>query len=1471
MSRSLRFLLLLTLLCGLGGSAFAHIKPDVEVRLVSPFTALQTGDTYEGRLEIICREPGTLSQFDLYGEGWTANVAPGTATRTMRTGDVMYVDFNVLRAAPDTRLEFSVDFEGHAILFPIDLSERNVRKMIEGAPVKAVPDFMAVAGDPSLSDTYEILAEEGSIRTDYVKDEDPEVDKDRSGDGSRRTISVSGRFGCTQEGGGFFPAHSILVEVWDDDSIGDDLLGSTYTNYDGYYSLTVDSGDAGWLDEPDIYVKFTLYNSRVRVYEPTSGNNHAFATSVTNNYTGTNLDYGTLQPADPDLQTTVFFHTQASRAWVHDVNLGYDVPQCRIEYPSAAWPNCSSSGRIQMRDDFAFRDGTLWHEYGHWFDHEMASWEPFDYCNGICDPNFPTDCGHCFWCQESETIAWLEGWAQTHAIAISRWTPGYYGHDPLHPVNAENIGTCGGSYDVPELTEGFIAALTQDIMDSDQDSHGIYGDFTDRMAVGDASVFHVCALDNPTGSSDFITKYRNRYPSYRENFWETAANCGFDPDNTAPGTVTGLSSTSHTAGVPSPDPTVTFTWNRAYDNFSGIQGYGLYISSGSPGGPSYTLDIGDVTSYTTDALGAGTYYFNIRSVDNADNWDADYVYWGPIVIREPEPADLTPHLVSGWDYELVPRMENDSSGGYAPVSDFLTGDATATYWNLRGINQGEAATSVPFEGALNIDGTNRQTVSWGVVNAGQQYWAPNWGPVFVQAGRHSFTCRHDGTDQVPEIDETNNVFGRQFIWTPHVVGAGQSVTRNSPPPRTAGWDEVTSGILWYNADGLNMPISTSFGWWHAMAVWAEDDGVDVDCRLHVASTGAEDGFASNVGYSANPTGNLDIVMVNRNMDSDSSWDVGVLADSDDASYNAYHAYSGIIAFGDSVTVAMSQGQPVLLREFYLGTSNLGPVSVTAQSSNSAKLSLVVLDRNYVTGTATSGGLVGMDTAYSGDLARVSGDLTETGYYCIMVYGDPDYGFDARDITIEVSTTPPDLAVRTPSGWHAPFVPRPADDGSGTYCPLPDSLYAAPAYTYLNVAAENLGPVASTLPTRVFRDDEYISFINWGTIASGGQVYFNWDRQFAWTPGRHVLSFRVDALQEIEETNENNNIWGEQWVWGPSTMVAGDIALREAPPARYGGYNDAYSSGNPFYTNCDGLRLEGGSGSGYWKAMAIRPEGSSDFDLRVHDLASGSQDGYDLTLFGSYAAGQITEYVLMDYNEMAWQNYDVGVVRWSGEDDYRAQAATAPYYSYPDPHYTGMSLGAGELISIMEFRLDETDTGIWLENLSSSDLALSVHKSGGDSFQNHYTAYAASNTGGPGADEDVYMPDVELEYYCVVVYRADDSTGPASFNLHFANGASPVGDEGLPTVTRLTGAYPNPFNPQTQINFDLSRPDHAQVVIYDLQGRVVRRLVDEQLPAGSHSAVWMGTDDSGRQVASGVYFARLESASGSGLTKLVLVK
>ncbi|HEX9642292.1 MAG TPA: FlgD immunoglobulin-like domain containing protein [Candidatus Krumholzibacteria bacterium] len=83
--------------------------------------------------------------------------------------------------------------------------------------------------------------------------------------------------------------------------------------------------------------------------------------------------------------------------------------------------------------------------------------------------------------------------------------------------------------------------------------------------------------------------------------------------------------------------------------------------------------------------------------------------------------------------------------------------------------------------------------------------------------------------------------------------------------------------------------------------------------------------------------------------------------------------------------------------------------------------------------------------------------------------------------------------------------------------------------------------------------------------------------------------------------------------------------------------------------------------------------------------------------------------------------------------------------------------------------------------------------------------------------------------------------------------------------------PNPFNPRTSIEFTLTRQGLVDLEIFDVRGRIVRRLVHQALDAGDHHLVWDGRDASGAGVAAGPYFYRLQSGGASVVKRMVLLK
>jgi hypothetical protein len=83
--------------------------------------------------------------------------------------------------------------------------------------------------------------------------------------------------------------------------------------------------------------------------------------------------------------------------------------------------------------------------------------------------------------------------------------------------------------------------------------------------------------------------------------------------------------------------------------------------------------------------------------------------------------------------------------------------------------------------------------------------------------------------------------------------------------------------------------------------------------------------------------------------------------------------------------------------------------------------------------------------------------------------------------------------------------------------------------------------------------------------------------------------------------------------------------------------------------------------------------------------------------------------------------------------------------------------------------------------------------------------------------------------------------------------------------------PNPFNPSTTIPFSIAESGRVSLRVFDAQGALVANLVERDMPAGSHSAVWNGRDSKGKAVASGVYFVRIESNDRVSTRKMVLAK
>ena len=125
----------------------------------------------------------------------------------------------------------------------------------------------------------------------------------------------------------------------------------------------------------------------------------------------------------------------------------------------------------------------------------------------------------------------------------------------------------------------------------------------------------------------------------------------------------------------------------------------------------------------------------------------------------------------------------------------------------------------------------------------------------------------------------------------------------------------------------------------------------------------------------------------------------------------------------------------------------------------------------------------------------------------------------------------------------------------------------------------------------------------------------------------------------------------------------------------------------------------------------------------------------------------------------------------------------------------------------------------------------------------------------------------------IVYAAKDASGNATddtVHVRVPHDRSDDDADGSESAT-LTSIHPNPFNPEATVEYVLTTDARVRIDIFDARGALVRRLLDESMPSGSHSAVWNGVDDSGRPVGSGIYFVKMTAGSVIETRKIVLLK
>ncbi len=152
---------------------------------------------------------------------------------------------------------------------------------------------------------------------------------------------------------------------------------------------------------------------------------------------------------------------------------------------------------------------------------------------------------------------------------------------------------------------------------------------------------------------------------------------------------------------------------------------------------------------------------------------------------------------------------------------------------------------------------------------------------------------------------------------------------------------------------------------------------------------------------------------------------------------------------------------------------------------------------------------------------------------------------------------------------------------------------------------------------------------------------------------------------------------------------------------------------------------------------------------------------------------------------------------------------------------------------------------------------------------HLTGISASVTTSASSDKLLYstLGQIGKGHLLTILASIKQGEEELAATISLGEGSEEELEEApLPTEFALKPNYPNPFNPQTTIVFDLPARAKVKLVIYDLLGREVRVLVEGVREAGVHEVVFEAN-----QLPSGTYLYRLETVAGSFVQRMLLVK
>ena len=247
------------------------------------------------------------------------------------------------------------------------------------------------------------------------------------------------------------------------------------------------------------------------------------------------------------------------------------------------------------------------------------------------------------------------------------------------------------------------------------------------------------------------------------------------------------------------------------------------------------------------------------------------------------------------------------------------------------------------------------------------------------------------------------------------------------------------------------------------------------------------------------------------------------------------------------------------------------------------------------------------------------------------------------------------------------------------------------------------------------------------------------------------------------------------------------------------------------------------------------------------------DGSKLNYSGTF--GEIARYLLSDHTFQI-RSHDNLFLTVMQIGDANSMGAAAPMVGLSGSNWFGALMDNNRLVIFSKTETPLTSLSYTVESSKTvKHLVTEMQKNRDYTVRKNGAAVAKGSTGKNGT-----------------ISFTDSPGGSATYRVELG-GVTDIGDAGdviLPEEIELVN-YPNPFNPSTTIRFSVPVNGLADLRIFSTTGRLIRSLLSRFVEAGVHRILWDGTSNSGRRVASGVYFYRLTVNNLVKWNKLILAK